>query len=66
MKKITDEIQSVVLENEKIFIDDTIVKSYENAIREYNVLLEQGLITKRGNQLMDIEDRFSTKQVYNI
>ena len=53
---ISERLIQVISDNKTTFSDDILMSSYENAIKEFDELVEKGFAKKRENNLLSITD----------
>ncbi len=53
---ITENLIQVISDNERNFLGDSNLTSFENAIREFDELVEKGFAKKRENNLLSFTD----------
>ncbi|MDI9319912.1 MAG: hypothetical protein QM530_05480 [Phycisphaerales bacterium] len=53
---ISEKLIQVISENEKKFSNDTLMSSYESAIKEFDELIEKGFAKKRESNLLSITE----------
>ena len=53
---ISEKLIQVILENESTFLDDALMLSYQNAIKEFDDLVDKGFAKRRENNLMSFTE----------
>ena len=53
---ISKKLIQVISENEKTFLNDNLVSSYESASKEFDKLIEKGFAKRRENNLLSFTD----------
>lgn len=53
---IVKKLEEVIESNSKRFVNDKRIMAFENAIKEFDLMVEKGLVKKRENNLMSITD----------
>jgi hypothetical protein len=53
---ISEKLIQVISDNETTFSDDTLLSSYEDAIKEFDELVEKGFAKRRENNLLSFTD----------
>ncbi|WP_271768506.1 hypothetical protein [Aquimarina algiphila] len=65
-KTIEENLNETIKLVEKEFSKDDITKEFEEISKEFEDLVKQGLIKKRGNNLMSLSDLHLQKTIFNV
>jgi len=65
VKLLTDELESILQREKTICTNEEEYQSLNSALESYNKMVQSGVLTPRGNQLMDNDERFRQKSLYN-
>ena len=66
MNKLSDHLEQILKSKDEFCLNESECKKYTDALALYNRLIEKGLITPRGNRLIDIEERVKGSVRYNV
>jgi hypothetical protein len=64
MKTIEEKLTKALKDNEKFF-DKKQIKEFEEASKKFEELVNNGFITKRGNNLLSITDAYLHQETFN-
>ncbi len=64
-KELTVELKKTIEMLDKKFSNDKLMGEFEKSSTEFELLVEKGLIKKRGNNALSILDRNSTNVTFN-
>jgi hypothetical protein len=64
-KELTKKLKKTIEMLDQKFSKDKLVEEFEKSSTEFEILVEKGLIKKRGNNALSILDRNSTKVNFN-
>lgn len=64
MKTIEEKLAKTLKDNEK-FVDKKQIKKFEEASKKFEELVNNGFITKRGNNLLSITDAHLHQETFN-
>jgi hypothetical protein len=65
MNNITKNVKRIVASKNTEMAKDETFRGYENALKMYKDMVSKGLVTPRGNQIMNTEERYRNKIIYN-
>lgn len=65
MEKISEELSKLIDETEKDFEGDNNYKELKDAVDKYNDMLKQGIIKKRGYNLLSIDQANIKHPIFN-
>lgn len=64
-KELIKELEKTIDTLDKKFSKDKLVEKFEKSTSEFEILVEKGLIKKRGNNILSILDKNSTNISFN-
>ncbi len=64
-KELTKELTETINMLDEKFSKDKLAEKFEKSITEFEILVEKGLIKKRGNNILSILDKNSTNISFN-
>ena len=64
-KELTKELKKTIDMLDEKFSKDKLVEKFEKSTTEFEILVEKGLIKKRGNNILSILDKKSTNISFN-
>jgi hypothetical protein len=64
METIENQLTDVLVTQSLKFKDNVTVKSFEKALKNFDTMVEKGLVAKRGYNLLSIEESFYDKTTY--